>query len=114
MELMNLLTIWIVSAFILYATAVIVPGFRITSFGRAMIGAIVVGLFNATIWWVLFILTIPLTILTLGLFTFAINAIVLRLAAGMMKGFEIRGWIPALLGAFVISFLQIILNAILY
>lgn len=110
---MNLLYVWVLSAFILYVTAVIVPGFRITSFGRAMIGSLVVGLFNATLWWILFILTIPLTVLTLGLFTFFINAIILRLAAGVLRGFEINGWIPAMLGALVIAILQVLLKSFL-
>ena len=113
MSLMNLLFVRMLSAVILYFTAFLVPGFRIRSFGRALAGALVVGLFNATLWWILFILTIPLTVLTLGLFTFVIDAIVLRIAAGLLKGFEITGWIPAILGAFVLALLQLLLKSFL-
>jgi putative membrane protein len=94
---------WLLSSLCLLLAAYIVPGFRIKGFGSALVAAVVVGILNATIWWIFFILTLPINILTLGLFTFVVNAAVLRLAAALLPGFEIRGWMPALLGALVLA-----------
>lgn len=104
--MLDLLVTWVLSALCLYFTAVIVPGFIIKSFGSSLIAAVVVGLFNAIIRPVLLFLTLPINILTLGLFTFVVNAIVLRLAAGLLKGFDIEGWFPAILGAIVLAVIQ--------
>lgn len=100
---------WMISSIVLYLTAVIVPGFVIKSFGSAMWASIVVGLFNMILRPILIFLTLPLNILTLGLFTFVVNAIVLRAAAGLIKGFDINGWLPAILGAIVLALLQTLL-----
>lgn len=104
--MIHILVVWLLSAVSLYLTAVIVPGFTIKSFGSALISAAVVGLFNALIRPVLLFLTFPINIVTLGLFTFVVNAIILRLAAGLLKGFDIHGWLPAILGAIVLVFIQ--------
>src|SRR5690606_10007939 len=93
-ENMNLLIIWLLSAVFLYLTAMIVPGFVIRSFSSALIAAVVVGLFNMLLRPILMFLTLPLNILTLGLFTFVVQAIILRLSAGVLPGFAISGWIP--------------------
>ncbi len=108
MDLFNLLLVWFSSAAFLYVTAVIVPGFVITSFSRALLAAILVGLFNMFLRPILWFLTLPINILTLGLFTFVLNAIILRIAAGLMKGFDIKGWGPGILGAIVLSILQVL------
>lgn len=104
--MIHILIVWVLSAFCLYVTAVIVPGFRIKGFGAALISAAVVGLFNALIRPILLFLTFPINIVTLGLFTFVVNAIILRLAAGLLKGFDIEGWLPAILGAIVLVIIQ--------
>mgnify|MGYP003684469457 CR=1 FL=1 len=104
---MNLLILWLSSALLLYLTAIIVPGFKITSFPRALIAAIIVGFFNMFLKPILLLLTLPINIITLGLFTFVVNAIILRISAGIMKGFDISGWMTAILGAMVMTLLQL-------
>ncbi len=99
----QILTQWIVSALTLLVAAYFVPGFKLVGFVPALIAALVVGVLNATLWWVLLVLTLPLNILTLGLFTFVINAIILKFAAALVPGFEINGWLPAIIGAFVLA-----------
>ncbi len=105
---MQSLIVWIVSSLLLYITAIIVPGFKISSFLRAMIAALVIGLLNMFIRPLLIFLSLPITIITLGLFIFVVNAIILRLAAGMLKGFDIHGWFPAIIGALVLALMQVI------
>ncbi len=97
---------WVASAIVLYLTAIIVPGFTVRSFGSAMMASLIVGFLNIFIQPLLLFLTLPINILTLGLFTFVVNAIILRLAAGLLKGFDINGWIPAILGAIVLALLR--------
>jgi putative membrane protein len=110
MNMNNLLITWLASSVILYITAILIPGFVITSFSRAMLASIVLGLLNAILRPVLFFVTIPINIITLGFFTFVLNAIILRLAAGLMKGFDIKGWWSAILAAITMVFLQIFMG----
>ncbi len=105
---MNLLILWIVSALVLYLTAIIVPGFKIRSFPSALLAAIVVGFFNMILRPILLFIAFPINFLTLGLFTFVVQAVILRISAGVLSGFEIRGWLPAILGAVVMALLQAI------
>jgi putative membrane protein len=76
----------------------------------ALIAALVIGLVNATLGLLLKIITFPLTILTLGLFWFVINALMLELAAAFVRGFEVRGFVPALIGAVVLSLVSSVLQ----
>ncbi len=110
---MNLLLIWLLSAVFLYLTAVIVPGFVIKSFPSALIAAVVVGLFNMLLRPILMFLALPLNIITLGLFTFVVQAVILRLSAGVLSGFAIDGWIPAILGALVLTLIQTVVYSVL-
>lgn len=103
---MTLLITWLLSAVCLYLTAAIVPGFKLQSFGASLWAVIVVGLFNMFLRPVLLFLTLPINILTLGLFTFVVNAIILKIAAKILKGFDIDGWIPAIIGAVVLAIIQ--------
>lgn len=107
--MLNLLLVWILSAAGLYLTASVVPGFVLGSFSAAMIAAIVVGFFNMLLRPLLLILTLPINILTLGLFTFVVNAIILKIAAALIDGFEIKSWGAAILGAVVLAVIQAIL-----
>ncbi len=109
---MNWLFVWLASSLLLYVTALIVPGFKITSFPRAMMAAIIVGLFNMLLRPILLFLTLPINIITLGLFTFVVNAVILRISAGVMKGFDISGWLPAFLGAIVMVIIQLVASQI--
>lgn len=104
-----LLLTWVLSALALFLTSRVVSGFQLPDFKSAMIASVVVGLFNMILRPILFLLTLPINILTLGLFTFVVNAIVLKAAAAMMKSFKITGWGPAILGAVVLAFINMIL-----
>lgn len=94
---------WLVTAVSLFVTAYIVPGFTVTSFGAALLASVVLGLVNAIIKPILVILTLPLTILTLGLFLFVVNAITIWLAGALTPGFTVTGLLPALLGSIVLT-----------
>jgi len=101
---------WIVAAVSLIITANIVPGIAVVSFPAAMLAAVVIGLVNAVVRPILTLLTLPLTIITLGLFLFVVNAISLSLAswlaAAFSIGFVVNGFWPALLGSIVLSFVS--------
>ena len=106
---MSWLLVWLVSALGLFITSKLVSGFEVKSFGSAMIASVVVGLLNMILRPILFFLTLPINIITLGLFTFVVNAIILKAAAGILKGFNIRGWGAAIIGAFVLALVNVIL-----
>ena len=105
---MNLLLNWLLSTVALLLVTWIVPGFEISSFWSALLAAVVIGIINATIGFILKILTFPLTIVTIGLFWFVINALMLKLAAGLVPGFRINGFLPAFLGAIVLSIINLL------
>lgn len=107
---MRLLLHWILSATALWIVAHFVPGIYVSGPKAALIAALVIGLINATIGLILKILTFPLTILTLGLFWFVINALMLELAAYLVDGFKVRGFIPALIGAVLMSLVSSVLQ----
>lgn len=90
----------------------LVPGIVITGWGWLLIAALVLGVVNAVIRPVLFVLSLPLTILTLGLFTLVLNAAMLGLTAWLIPGFEIRGFWPAFWGAIVIWIVSWIANGL--
>ena len=104
MNLLAILLHWVVSAAALLLTSYVVPGIKVKNFKAALVACIVIGLANAFIRPLLLFLTLPLNILTLGFFTFVVNAIILRLCAGVLRDFEIKGWFSALIGAVVLSF----------
>jgi putative membrane protein len=94
--------VWIVAHF--------VPGIYVSGPVAALIAAAAIGLINATLGLLLKIITFPLTILTLGLFWFVINALMLELAAALVPGFYVRGFIPALIGAVMLSLVSSVLQ----
>ncbi|MEQ1878351.1 MAG: phage holin family protein [Bdellovibrionia bacterium] len=108
--LIEIITKWLVSGFALWLTALIVPGFRLKSFGAALIATIIVGIANMTVWPLIAFLTLPLTIITLGLFLFVVNAIVLRICAAILKDFEITNWFSAIAGAVVLSVVNYVIH----
>ncbi len=101
--LLGMVLHWVVSAAALLVTSKLVPGFKVTGFKSALWAAVVIGLANIFIWPLLIFLTLPINILTLGLFTFVVNGIVLKICAGLIKGFDINGWFAAIFGAIVLS-----------
>lgn len=101
---------WVVNAIALVIVANVVPGFTVDSFYHALIAAFVLGLVNALIRPLLFILTLPVTILTLGLFTFVINALMILLVSTMVKGFLVAGFVPAFLAALLLWIISMATN----
>lgn len=108
--MLYILLVWILSAVALLVTSKLVKGFDIKDFRAALIASLVIGLLNAILRPILLLLTLPINILTLGLFTFVVNAIVLRSAAGMMSSFRIADWMTAIIGAFVLVVVQVLMN----
>jgi len=109
---MMLIVHWLLSALSLLLVAYLVPGFHMRGFGTALIAAVVIGLANATLGFVLQILTLPLTIVKFGLFLLVINAVMLKLAAALVPGFEVYGFLPAVLGAIILSVISLILRSV--
>jgi putative membrane protein len=100
---MKLLLNWVLSAIALLLVAHFVPGFYVRGFWSALIAAVVIGLINATVGFVLKILTFPITILTFGLFLLVINALMLELAGAVTPGFEVQGFRAAFVGALILA-----------
>jgi putative membrane protein len=110
--MLNLIVNWLLSALSLVIVAHVIPGFEIAGFGTALIAALVIGLVNATIGLFLKIVTFPITLISLGVFWFVINALMLKLAAALVAGFSVDGFLPAFFGAIVLSLVNMILKAI--
>ena len=102
----------ILSAVALLCTAYFVPGFKVAGFGNALLAALIIGVVNFFVRPVLLLLTLPLNILTLGLFTFVVNAMVLKLSAAFLPGFDIDGFGAAVLGAVILAIMASILQAV--
>lgn len=123
---MYFLVRWLINAIALLAAAFVVPGIRLTASATSpglnewmtlAVVALIFGLINAIIRPIVFFLTLPLTLLTLGLFTFVINALMLmltsRIAQALALGFRVDGFVAALLGALVISVVGFLLGRLL-
>ena len=100
---MKLILQWLLSACALLAVAYLYPGVEIQNFSSALVAALVIGLFNLVLRPVLLVLTLPVTVITLGLFLFVINALLFWAAAGVLEGFYVRGFGAALLGSLIYS-----------
>lgn len=100
---MRLLLGWAINALVLLALPYLLPGVRLSGFGAALVVALVLGLLNTLIRPVLIVLTLPINLLTLGLFTFVINGFLFWLTARLVEGFAVAGFGWAILGAIVYS-----------
>ena len=110
---MRLLLNWILSAIGLLIVSYFMPGFHVDGFGAALIAALIIGLVNATLGLFLKIITLPLTILTLGIFWWVINALMLMVASALLAPhFVVSGFVAAFLGAIVLSLVNMVLKAI--
>ena len=110
---MKLLLKWLLSAAALLFVAYVYGGVQVQSFGSALIAASVIGLFNAVLRPVLVILTLPVTVVTVGLFLFVINALMFWAAAGVLDGFHVNGFMAALLGSLIYSALGLVIESAL-
>ena len=109
---MKLLIGWLLNALALLAVAYFVPGIHVSSFTYALIAAAVIGLANILIKPILLILTLPVTIITLGLFIFVINGLMFWLAGYVLQGFDVKSITAGIIGAIVYSIISWILSAI--
>jgi putative membrane protein len=100
----------LVNALAIYLVASLVPGIRVAGVWTALLAGLVLGLVNAVVRPVLVILTLPLTLLTLGLFLLVLNGLCLWLTSLLVGGFEVQGFWPAVLGALVVSLVSWVLN----
>ncbi|HLT92308.1 MAG TPA: phage holin family protein [Woeseiaceae bacterium] len=103
----------VLTAAALLVVAQFVGGVHVAGFGSALLGAIVLGLVNAFVRPVMIVLTLPLTLLTFGLFLFVINALMLWLAAALVPGIAIGGFGAALLGSILLTLLNVVIEALL-
>ena len=101
---------WIVNALVLLVVSRIVSGFNISSFGSALFAVLIIGIVNATLGLVLKVMTFPLSILTLGLFVFVIDALMLWLSSKLVPGFSITGFRPAFIASLVLALIQMLLG----
>ena len=100
----------LINAAALMFTSNLIDGIYVDGFGSVLVAAIILGIVNAIIRPLLLVLTLPLNVLTLGLLTFVINGIMLKLAAAVVGGFDIVGMWPAIVGALVLSVVSTVLN----
>lgn len=110
---MKLIVKWLLSAVALLAITYIYSGVQVTSFSTALIAAFVIGLFNTILRPVLVVLTLPVTLVTLGLFLFVINAFMFWAASGVMNGFRVSGFGAALLGSLIYSVFGLVIESAL-
>lgn len=109
---MKLLIGWLLNALALLAVAYFVPGIHVSSFTYALIAAAVIGFANMLIKPILLILTLPVTLITLGLFIFVINGLLFWLAGYVLQGFDVSSITAGIIGAIVYSIISWILSAI--
>jgi putative membrane protein len=102
---------WLILTVAILSAAYLLDGMEVRGFTSAFFAAAVLGILNAVLRPVLIILTLPLNILSLGLFTFVINAFLLKMASGVIPGFEVHGFWPALFGSLIISLVSWLLSS---
>jgi putative membrane protein len=110
---MRLVAVWLINALALIAVAYLMPNISVASFWTALVAALVLGLVNAIVRPVLVLLTLPATILTLGLFIFVLNGLLFWMVGSFVEGFQVAGFWAGFFGAIVFSLISWILSALL-
>lgn len=110
--MVRFLLAWLVNTLALIAVAYLMPSITVSSFGAALIAALVLGLVNAIVRPVLVLLTLPVTILTLGLFIFVLNGLLFWMVASWLEGFHVAGFWSGVLGAILFSLVSWLLSAL--
>jgi putative membrane protein len=110
---MRILLVWILNAIALYLVTLVVPGVEVKDYLTAFVAAVVLGLVNVLVKPLLIVLTLPVTILTLGLFLFVLNALLFWAVGNLLPGFHVNGFWPALFGAILFSILGWLLSFLL-
>ena len=111
--MVKLIVKWLLSASALLFVAYLYNGVQVTSFTAAMLAALVIGLLNAVVRPILVVLTLPVTVVTLGLFLFVINAAVFWLAAELLDGLQVRNFWAALIGSLLYTVVGIVIESAL-
>lgn len=112
--MLTLVARWIINAAALLLVAYLYPGVMVESFFAALIAALVLGLVNAVIRPVLLLLTLPVTVLTLGLFIFVINALLFWFVAEVVQGFKVTGFWAAMIGSILYSVITLVTSWVLF
>lgn len=110
---MRLILVWLINAVALLAVPYVIPSITVDSFGTASIAALVLGLINTIIRPILVILTLPATVLTLGLFIFVINGLLFWFAGDLLHGFHVGGFWAGVFGSIVFSVISWLLSSLL-
>ncbi len=111
--MLKLVIKWLLSATALMAVAYLYSGVRLAGFGAALWAALLIGLLNSLVRPVLLVLTLPITLLTLGLFFFVVNALMFYFASALSSGFEVRGFGAALVGSLLYSLAGLLIDSAL-
>ena len=109
---MRILLVWLVNTLALIAVAYLMPSISVSSFTSALVAALILGLVNAIIRPILILLTLPATILTLGLFIFVINGLLFWFVGSFIQGFVVQGFWAGLLGSILFSIVSWLLSAL--
>jgi putative membrane protein len=107
---MKLILKWLLSACALLSLAHLYSGVVVTSFGAALLAALVIGLLNIFVRPALIVLTLPVTVLTMGLFLFVLNALMFWMAARLLEGFDVQSFSAAVLGSLLYSLMQMLID----
>lgn len=110
--ILKLLLVWLINAVALIAVAYLMPSISVASFGAALVAALVLGLINAMVRPVLVLLTLPVTILTLGLFIFVLNGLLFWMVGEWLEGFAVAGFWAGVFGAILFSLVSWLLSAL--
>ena len=110
---MRLLLLWILNAIALLAVTYLLPSIQISSFGTALLAALVLGFINTLVRPILAILTLPITVLTLGIFYLVLNGLLFWLASALLPGFQVQGFVPAMIGAILYGVITWVLSALI-
>ncbi len=111
--MLKLIVKWLLLGAALLFVAYVYSGVQVSSFGAALLAAFVIGLLNTVLRPILVVLTLPVTVLTVGLFLFVINALMFWAAAGFMSGFQVRGFGAALIGSLIYSVIGMVIDSAL-
>jgi putative membrane protein len=111
---MKLLLIWLLNALALLTVAYVLPGIRVDGFTAALVAALILGLINTLLRPLLILLTLPVTVVTLGLFILVINGMLFWFAGSVLKGFEVSGFWVGVLGALLYSIFSSVLAMIFF
>ena len=104
---------WVLCAIALMVTTNLVPGFYVNDIQSALVAAMVIGILNATLGFILKVITFPFAILSFGVFLLFINAAMIMLASKFVTGFVVYGWVPAFWAALVLAVLGMLINALM-